>query len=57
MDLKKRVHDQFALEITDLKKIYDSDVVALKGINLSVKEGDFLRYLDQMVLGNHQQLE
>jgi ABC-2 type transport system ATP-binding protein len=36
---------QFALEITDLKKIYDSDVVALKGINLSVKEGDFFALL------------
>ena len=37
--------NQFALEITDLKKIYDSDVVALKGINLSVKEGDFFALL------------
>ena len=36
---------QFALEITDLKKIYESDVVALKGINLSVKEGDFFALL------------
>ncbi len=36
---------QFALEITNLKKIYDSDVVALKGINLSVKEGDFFALL------------
>ena len=36
---------QFALEIIDLKKIYDSDVVALKGINLSVKEGDFFALL------------
>jgi|TARA_B100001093_G_scaffold492900_1_gene534499 ABC-2 type transport system ATP-binding protein len=36
---------QFALEITDLKKTYDSDVVALKGINLSVKEGDFFALL------------
>jgi ABC-2 type transport system ATP-binding protein len=36
---------QFALEISDLKKTYDSDVVALKGINLSVKEGDFLALL------------
>ena len=36
---------QFALEITDLKKIYDSDVVALKGINLAVKEGDFFALL------------
>ncbi len=37
--------NQFALEITDLKKTYDSDVVALKGINLSVKEGDFFALL------------
>jgi len=36
---------QFALEITDLKKTYDSDVVALKGINLSVNEGDFFALL------------
>jgi len=36
---------QFALEITDLKKTYDSDVVALKGINLTVKEGDFFALL------------
>ena len=37
--------NQFALEITDLKKTYDSDVVALKGINLSVQEGDFFALL------------
>lgn len=36
---------QFALEITDLKKTYNSDVVALKGINLSVTEGDFFALL------------
>ena len=36
---------QFALEISGLKKTYDSDVVALKGINLSVKEGDFFALL------------
>jgi ABC-2 type transport system ATP-binding protein len=36
---------QFALEITDLKKTYDCGVVALKGINLSVKEGDFFALL------------
>ena len=36
---------QFALEITDLKKTYDSDVVALKGINLSVTQGDFFALL------------
>ena len=32
---------QFALEITDLKKTYESGTVALKGINLTVTEGDF----------------
>ena len=37
--------NQFALEITDLKKTYDSGVVALKGINLTVKEGDFFALL------------
>ena len=37
--------NQFALEITDLKKTYDSDVVALKGINLTVQEGDFFALL------------
>ncbi|MBD63152.1 MAG: ABC transporter [Gammaproteobacteria bacterium] len=36
---------QFALEITDLKKIYDSGVIALKGINLAVEEGDFFALL------------
>jgi len=36
---------EFALEITNLKKTYDSDVVALKGINLSVKVGDFFALL------------
>ena len=34
-----------ALEITNLKKIYDSGTVALKGINLSVAEGDFFALL------------
>jgi len=36
---------QFALEISDLQKTYDSGVVALKGINLAVKEGDFFALL------------
>ena len=34
-----------ALEITDLKKTYDSGVVALKGITLAVTEGDFFALL------------
>ena len=37
--------NKFALEITNLKKIYDSGTVALKGINLSVAEGDFFALL------------
>ena len=36
---------QFALEITDLKKTYDSGAVALKGITLAVSEGDFFALL------------
>ena len=36
---------QFALEITDLKKTYDSGAIALKGINLAVEEGDFFALL------------
>ena len=33
---------QFALEITDLKKTYDSDVVALKGHQSCSQRGRFL---------------
>lgn len=35
----------FALEITDLKKIYPGGVEALKGISFSVNEGDFYALL------------
>ena len=35
----------FALEINNLKKVYDKDVVALKGIDLKVKKGDFYALL------------
>ena len=35
----------FALEITNLKKTYDSGTVALKGINLTVSQGDFFALL------------
>ena len=37
--------NQFALEITGLKKTYDSGVVALKGIDLTVSKGDFFALL------------
>ncbi|MBC1475545.1 ABC transporter ATP-binding protein [Listeria grandensis] len=35
----------YALEITDLKKIYATGVEALRGINLTVEEGDFYALL------------
>lgn len=35
----------YALEITDLKKVYATGVEALKGINLVVEEGDFYALL------------
>ncbi len=35
----------FALEIKDLKKTYSNKVVALKGIDLNVKKGDFFALL------------
>ena len=34
-----------ALEISDLKKVYDKGVVALKGISLRVEQGDFFALL------------
>ncbi|MDA1341672.1 MAG: ABC transporter ATP-binding protein [Proteobacteria bacterium] len=37
--------NQYALEITGLKKVYASGVVALKGIDLSVNQGDFFALL------------
>ena len=43
----------FALEITDLKKTYPGGVEALKGISLSVNEGDFYALLAPMVPENH----
>ncbi|WP_208559742.1 ABC transporter ATP-binding protein [Marinilactibacillus kalidii] len=35
----------YALEIKDLKKVYGSDVKALRGIDLTVEEGDFYALL------------
>lgn len=35
----------YALEISDLKKVYDTGVQALKGIDLKVSEGDFYALL------------
>ncbi|MDF1758089.1 MAG: ABC transporter ATP-binding protein [Legionellaceae bacterium] len=38
-------HNELALEIKDLYKTYSNGVIALKGINLSVKKGDFFALL------------
>ena len=35
----------YALEISNLQKVYSNDVVALKGIDLTVSEGDFFALL------------
>jgi ABC-2 type transport system ATP-binding protein len=37
--------NQYALEITGLKKVYASNVMALKGIDLTVNQGDFFALL------------
>ena len=36
---------EYALEITGLKKVYDNDVEALKGIDLKITKGDFFALL------------
>ena len=36
---------EYALEITGLKKVYDNNVVALKGIDLKITKGDFFALL------------
>jgi len=35
----------YALELTDLRKVYATGVEALRGINLTVEEGDFYALL------------
>ena len=35
----------YALEISNLKKVYSNEVEALKGIDLKVAEGDFFALL------------
>lgn len=35
----------YALEITDLKKVYATGVEALRGVNLAVEKGDFYALL------------
>ena len=36
---------EYALEINGLKKVYDNDVEALKGIDLKITKGDFFALL------------
>ena len=36
---------EYALEITGLKKVYNNDVEALKGIDLKITKGDFFALL------------
>ena len=36
---------EYALEITGLKKVYDNNVEALKGIDLKISKGDFFALL------------
>jgi len=43
--LKRKKLDNFALEISNLKKVYSGGTEALKGISLKVKEGDFYALL------------
>ena len=46
----------FALEITDLKKIYPGGVEALKGISFAVNEGDFYALLGPNGAGSRRRL-
>jgi len=43
--MMKKIMADFALEINNLKKVYNKNVIALKGINLKVKKGDFYALL------------
>ena len=36
---------KYALEINNLQKVYDNNIVALKGIDLKVTKGDFYALL------------
>lgn len=45
-----------ALEIKNLKKVYATGVEALRGIDLTVEEGDFYALLGPNVRGNLRQL-
>ena len=40
------------LEINNVTKFYKNSVKALENVNLNIKEGEILLYLDQMVQEN-----
>lgn len=46
----------YALEIKGLRKIYSTGVEALRGVDLTVEEGDFMHCLVLMVPGNQRRL-
>ena len=45
-----------ALVIQDLRKVYASGVEALRGIDLTVEEGDFMLFWDRMAQENQRRL-
>lgn len=45
-----------ALVIQDLRKVYASGVEALRGIDLTVEEGDFYALWDRMAQENQRRL-
>ena len=47
---------EYALEINGLKKTYNNNVEALKGIDLKIAKVIFLLCLDLMEQGSHLQL-
>ena len=44
-DIKNVMSEVYAIKINSLYKTYNSGFTALKGINLSVKQGDFFALL------------
>ena len=48
---------EYALEINNLQKVYDNNVVALKGIDLKVQKGDFYALLGPNGAGKSSTIE
>ena len=51
--IKRTRLDNFALEISDLRKVYSGGTEALKGISLKVKREIFTHFLGPMVQESH----